>query len=79
MTLCLLQRGCKVGREGLQQLGKYLGIARDYVATLYVAIVAVEITYQTTGLLNQQAPGGDIPFVQADFPETIEASSGYIG
>ena len=41
-------------------------------------VAATEITHQSAGFAYQQYACRDVPGVETDFPETIEAASSYI-
>ena len=63
---------------GLQQALQAFGIGRHNIAAFKVAAATLEVADQATRFANQQHARRDIPFAQADFPETVQATGGNI-
>ena len=68
-----------MGLDFLQHGFENPGIAGDHMAGFQVIRFAGDTADQAPGLFNQQYSGGDIPQVQAQFPEAIESATGHIG
>src|SRR4051812_47548692 len=54
-------------------------IAGQYHRSAELVRLAVEIGDFSSRFFDQQYAGGDIPFVETEFPENIEASGGHTG
>src|SRR5579862_4963119 len=67
-----------IGRERLYHLREHLRRRRDDLSAVKIVAFAGEIADQAAGLEHEQASGGDVPRVQADFPEAVVEARGDI-
>ena len=62
-----------------EQRHENLGGAGHDVAALEKAALAGEVAHQAARLQDQQGPGGHVPRLETEFPETVEAAARHVG
>ena len=63
----------------LQQLREHLRVSRTDVSGLEITVVALQVAHQPARFGDQQASGGHVPRLEADFKEAVVAPGGGVG
>src|SRR6516225_7671109 len=74
---CLLDRSVRPlsTTDDVDHLGVHATVRRDDLAEPGIERSAVQRTDLASGLFDQQRPGGDVPWVEADLPEAVEPAA----